>query len=249
MNGCEKFQGTELIADYGISLLNSKDYKPSEKIVAELRPFIVSFLRLKISANMLREEFAKRSQPENVVSVLNSILSEAINHQEVRETPIKYRYCKLPRHWSQKEDIRLLAGVLINGDTDWNVISDFVGMGRNRPMCNQRWSRTLNPKIRKDSWSIDEEELLSKLVDEEEGMISWTRIAHKLKFRTDVQCRYHYEQMRKKKANEQPSSPEKDLRSVMSIPHILGELILPQENSIISSLPMNVSDFLKCFNN
>lgn len=106
---------------------------------------------------------------------------------------------KKPRHWSNREDSRLLAGVLIWGSSDWQQISNFTGAGRNRSQCLQRWTRTLNPAIKKDGWTEEEDKRLIELV-EGSNKISWTRIARKLSNRSDVQCRYHYSQLKKAKS-------------------------------------------------
>jgi hypothetical protein len=95
------------------------------------------------------------------------------------------------RTWSRYEDQRLLAGIYKNGIDNWTAISKFVGNGRTRSQCSQRWYRGLNPKIRKDHWSPEEEQRLLALVAEH-GEKSWTTIALHLGNRSDVQCRYRY---------------------------------------------------------
>jgi hypothetical protein len=100
------------------------------------------------------------------------------------------------RAWTQYEDQRLLAGIYRNGIENWTSISKFVGNGRTRSQCSQRWYRGLDPKISKDQWSKDEEHKLLALV-EEHGDKCWTTIASKLGNRSDVQCRYRYWQLQK----------------------------------------------------
>lgn len=100
------------------------------------------------------------------------------------------------RTWTPYEDQRLLAGILKNGIENWTPISKFVGNGRTRSQCSQRWYRGLNPKISKEQWSQEEEAKLMKLV-EELGTGSWTKIAAKMGNRSDVQCRYRYKQLSK----------------------------------------------------
>lgn len=86
---------------------------------------------------------------------------------------------------------RLLAAVARYGIENWKNISDFVGNGRTRSQCSQRWLRCLNPKISKKSWTNDEDKQLKELVDTH-GNKSWTKIASIMGNRSDVQCRYHY---------------------------------------------------------
>lgn len=110
------------------------------------------------------------------------------------ENPDKQR--RKSRAWIQYEDQRLLAGILRNGIENWTPISKFVGNGRTRSQCSQRWYRSIDPRISKDQWTKAEEEKLVRLVDEY-GDKSWTNIALKLGNRSDMQCRYKYRQLTK----------------------------------------------------
>lgn len=125
----------------------------------------------------------------------------------VSKTPIAYQYSsnandfgltsrQKARNWSSYEDQRLLAGILRYGLDNWPSIAEFVGNGRNRSQCSQRWNRGLNPSIYKGPWTKQEEADLVRLV-KEYGEKSWKRIATFLGNRSDVQCRYHYQQMQK----------------------------------------------------
>lgn len=100
------------------------------------------------------------------------------------------------RTWSSYEDVRLLAGIYRYGIDNWAPISKFVGNGRTRAQCAQRWARGLNPRICKDTWDPSEDMRLMQLV-QQYGDKSWTRIAASLGNRSDVQCRYHYHQITK----------------------------------------------------
>ena len=98
------------------------------------------------------------------------------------------------RPWSYQEDVRLLAGILRFGLENWSTVAQFVGSGRTRAQAAQRWTRGLNPRISKETWSSDEEALLIRLV-RQFGDKAWTKIAQALGNRSDVQCRYHYHQI------------------------------------------------------
>ena len=93
--------------------------------------------------------------------------------------------------WSTEEDERLIAGIFHFGLSDWQKVSSFVGKGRTRSQCGQRWLRCLDPNVNKDKWTPEEDEKLKKLV-EVYGSRSWARIAKELGNRTDVQCRYRF---------------------------------------------------------
>ncbi|OHS93120.1 Myb-like DNA-binding domain containing protein [Tritrichomonas foetus] len=103
---------------------------------------------------------------------------------------------KKSRSWSQNEDIRLLAGIYRYGLDNWSSIAVFVGNNRTRAQCAQRWSRGLNPRISKDSWTHEDETKLINYVNQF-GEKSWTKIAALIGNRSDVQCRYHYNQITK----------------------------------------------------
>jgi hypothetical protein len=105
------------------------------------------------------------------------------------------------RIWSAYEDQRLLAGIYRCGIENWTAISRFVGNGRTRSQCSQRWYRGLNPRIRKDQWSPEEEQRLIALVAQH-GDKSWTNISVMLGNRSDVQCRYRYQQLQKDRQTE-----------------------------------------------
>lgn len=99
--------------------------------------------------------------------------------------------------WRQEEDILLLAAIHRYGLGDWKSISHFVGNGRTRSQCSQRWGRALDPKIAKIPWSKEEDDNLLKLV-QEFGPHTWAKIARNMSSRSDVQCRYRYIQLMKK---------------------------------------------------
>lgn len=109
---------------------------------------------------------------------------------------------KKTRSWTAYEDQRLLAAIHRFGTDNWLQVAAFVGNGRTRAQCSQRWVRGLDPRISKDRWTKEDEELLLRLV-EQYGQKSWTRVASEMGNRSDVQCRYHYNQM---KQNESTST-------------------------------------------
>ena len=97
-------------------------------------------------------------------------------------------------HWAEYEDRRLLAGIHRYGTENWSAVAAFVGNGRTRSQCKQRWSRGLNPSIRKDKWTPEEEARLLALINSNKYK-SWSAISAHMGNRSDVQCRYHYKQM------------------------------------------------------
>jgi len=105
--------------------------------------------------------------------------------------------------WTQVEDRRLLAAIHRYGFSDWSTVARFVGTGRTRAQCSQRWFRSLDPHISKDKWTPEEDLVLLALA-REYGEKMWSRVARKLGHRCDVQCRYRYRQIGKKSAWKPP---------------------------------------------
>ena len=101
---------------------------------------------------------------------------------------------KKARPWTEAEDTRLLAGIYRFGLDAWGPVTEFVGSGRSRAQCSQRWFRGLDPRISKVLWTEEEERKLIETV-QQYGDHSWTRVANILGNRSDAQCRYHYYQL------------------------------------------------------
>jgi hypothetical protein len=124
--------------------------------------------------------------------------------------PLSLEANRKTNFWSQTEDDRLFAGIQKYGIARWIPVAKFVGNGRTRAQCSQRWNRTLDPQLKRTNWSDAEERELAELVDRY-GLKSWTRIAHQMVRRSDVQCRYHWLQMERRiKAISPLSSPAED---------------------------------------
>jgi hypothetical protein len=102
---------------------------------------------------------------------------------------------KKTKLWTEYEDTRLIAGIHRYGVEAWGSIARFVGTNRSKAQCCQRWCRGLDPRISKAAWSASDDEKLQALVGAY-GEKSWTRIAAELGNRSDVQCRYRFNQLR-----------------------------------------------------
>jgi hypothetical protein len=106
------------------------------------------------------------------------------------------------RSWSQDNDVRLLAGLFRYGLGDWKNIAEFVGAGKTGSQCSQRWSRALNPALSKEQWTEEEDgDLWDGVITH--GQHSWAKVAKRVQSRSDVQCRYRFDQLKKMKKFEQ----------------------------------------------
>lgn len=125
----------------------------------------------------------------------------------IDDTPIPARtkpndFSKKTRPWSVKEDNRLLGAIMRFGLDNWSRISKFVGNNRTRGQCSQRWSRGLNPNISRVEWSPQEDSNLLNYV-KIHGNKKWSKISSLIGNRSDVQCRYRYKQLIKKRTRNE----------------------------------------------
>jgi hypothetical protein len=127
---------------------------------------------------------------------------------------------KKNKSWSEHEDTRLLAGVHKFGLEAWGSIARFVGNNRVKTQCCQRWSRGLDPRLKRSAWTSEEDEKLLQLVQRFDNK-SWTRIAMEFPDRCDVQCRYRFHQLchgvAKVESETEEPSPKMRLPSIHSL--------------------------------
>jgi hypothetical protein len=114
-----------------------------------------------------------------------------------------------PHPWTPFEDQRLIAGIHRFGSDNWGLIANFIGNNRTRAQTSQRWQRVLDPRISRDIWTKEEEEQLVSLVGQY-GLKSWIKVAKDLGTRSDVQCRYRYNQLKADAKRPQPEIPQVD---------------------------------------
>lgn len=173
----------------------------SPQIQSSLVRIVSDYLRQNITVGQARAAFRSYAKSTEPIDKLREIV-------EMSDVPIPFsgeieedsanasNSRRKMRTWTTYEDNRLLAGIYRFGVDNWAQISKFVGNGRTRSQCGQRWSRGLNPRICKDTWDHNEDMKLIQLV-RQFGDKSWTKISQAMGNRSDVQCRYHYLQLTK----------------------------------------------------
>lgn len=195
--------------DHGEIQNNFFDYLlvglPEDKLM-EIKQILFNFI-----TNVINYDEAKTSYFHLVGNV--DLIEKLQNFMNITEDVPSFEYgdddkssLKKNKTWTRFEDQRLIAGIHKYGITNWTNICQFVGNGRTRGQCSQRWHRTINPLINKNYWSQDEDFRLMHAVSKY-GDKSWAKVASHVTGRTDIQCRYRYQIISKKYAPSPNDSP------------------------------------------
>jgi hypothetical protein len=167
-------------------------------IEIQVRSLLLRFIQGEITIDQCKQEAGLLVPSIRFLDRLNIILTMS-NDPLPPRSPNRKEPARTHRQaWTEEEDNRLLCGVYRYGLQDWGQIATFVGSSRTRAQCAQRWSRGLDPRLSKDGWSPDEDAKLMNLVASF-GTDGWTAISQRMGHRSDVQCRYRYQRLKKLK--------------------------------------------------
>ncbi|KAF9540446.1 Myblike DNAbinding domain-containing protein [Mortierella hygrophila] len=93
-------------------------------------------------------------------------------------------------NWTAEEDNILREAVRVLGEKNWLQVASCLG-NRNSVQCMTRWSKSVNPAIRRGRW-LKEEDGALRAAYEVYGGGRWAKIQQHVLGRTDIQCRERY---------------------------------------------------------
>jgi myb proto-oncogene protein len=91
------------------------------------------------------------------------------------------------RKFTKEEDKRLVDAVKLFGNWNWQQVASVMD-NRTGQQCLHRWSKSLDPAIKRTPWTQQEDQILTNTV-KIYGAGNWRKIQRFVKGRTDVQCR------------------------------------------------------------
>ncbi|KAG2378069.1 hypothetical protein C9374_008691 [Naegleria lovaniensis] len=106
--------------------------------------------------------------------------------------------------WTKEEDETILQLVKTYGAENWSMIASHLP-GRIGKQCRERWYNHLDPNIKKDPWTEEEEQLL--LEAQRKLGNKWAEISKQIPGRTDNACKNHFNSLI---AREKKKSSSKD---------------------------------------
>ncbi|CAM9000891.1 unnamed protein product [Rhodiola kirilowii] len=111
--------------------------------------------------------------------------------------------------WGTEEDKRLISYVTKKGPQKWKTVAR--QLNRTPKSCRNRWCNQLHPEIIHAPFSAEEDKLIASMADDR-GWGKWSRIAKKLKGRTDNQVKNRWHSKLAKQYGElRVKSPSRNL--------------------------------------
>ena len=155
------------------------------------------------------------SNKSSGLNALSQALQPASHKQKIKN---QYSFLDATRptkeikRWSPEQDKLLTEAVKKWGEKNWKAIAGQVP-DRTDSQCLHRWTKVLNPKIKKGLWQPEEDKLLVDLVADS-GPKGWTKIAQQLPGRIGKQCRERWHNHLDPAINRGPFSEEEDAKII-----------------------------------
>lgn len=151
------------------------------------------------------ENIGHRSgQWERIASELgtNRTIAQCFSHYMCKKNSDATKSLK----WTKAEDKKLKDAVKVYGNCNWQQVASIL-KGRTGQQCLHRWSKTLNPSIKRQKWTEEERKLLKRAV-QLYGEGNWRKVQRLVPGRTDVQCRERYVNIENANVNSSTFSAE-----------------------------------------
>ncbi|CCM02807.1 uncharacterized protein FIBRA_04918 [Fibroporia radiculosa] len=94
--------------------------------------------------------------------------------------------------WTPEADERLMQAVYIYGTDTWSLVARYVSEDATPQQCQNRYTRTLDPDIKRGPWTTGEDDMLRRAV----AVLghSWLDVASFIPGRSNEQCRDRYQE-------------------------------------------------------
>ncbi|XP_071704853.1 transcription factor MYB3R-1-like isoform X2 [Rutidosis leptorrhynchoides] len=116
--------------------------------------------------------------------------------------------------WSAEEDEKLCKAVQQFNGKNWKKIAECF-KDRTDVQCLHRWQKVLNPELVKGPWSREEDEVITRLV-EQLGAKKWSTIAQHLPGRIGKQCRERWHNHLNPNINKEAWSQEEEIALIQA---------------------------------